>query len=335
VGIPWNIAVRSPQRGHGEYRRTGWTRTEDAVAGMSEHKVAWSFRGSEVVVAAERLGRGPTVLLLPALSSISTKDELRPLQELLSGRFETLAIDWPGFGVLDRPFIQWSPAIYREFVDFLLDQVVVRPWAIIAAGHAAGYVVDHAAKKGAASHLLILLSPTWRGPLPTMMGGDRPIFEKLANAVDPPVVGPVVYRLNVNRWVVGMMSRGHVYSDPRWLTPSRLHDKLRVTGARGARHASVRFVAGQLDPFRSRTELLQAVAAIDVPLLNVFSLHAPRKSRLEMEAIASQPNVTTVRVPDGKLSFYEEHPEAAAGAVLDFLVQNGAAAAVTTPEPAG
>jgi hypothetical protein len=81
--------------------------------------------------------------------------------------------------------------------------------------------------------------------------------------------------------------------------------------------------------------LLAAIAAVDVPLLNLFSEQAPRKSRLEMEAIALQPNVTTVRVPSGKLSFYEEYPEAATGAVRDFLAPQDAAEAPAAVDPAG
>jgi hypothetical protein len=45
-----------------------------------------------------------------------------------------------------------------------------------------------------------------------------------------------------------------------------------------------------------------------VPVLSLFSETAPTKSRLEMEALAALPSVSTVRLPRGKLSFYEELP---------------------------
>jgi hypothetical protein len=43
----------------------------------------------------------------------------------------------------------------------------------------------------------------------------------LARTVDLPLVGPALYRRNVNGPVIGMMARGHVYDDPAWLTPRR------------------------------------------------------------------------------------------------------------------
>jgi hypothetical protein len=39
-------------------------------------------------------GRGELVLMLPALSSISTRMEMWPPQERLGSFFTTLAIDW-------------------------------------------------------------------------------------------------------------------------------------------------------------------------------------------------------------------------------------------------
>ena len=45
----------------------------------------WSWQGHDVTIGLDEAGRGPTVLLLPALSSISTRGEMRPLMERLAG----------------------------------------------------------------------------------------------------------------------------------------------------------------------------------------------------------------------------------------------------------
>jgi len=51
--------------------------------------------------------KGPTLLLLPALSSISTRHEMHPLQERLAFAFSTITIDWSGFGDQPRPALVW------------------------------------------------------------------------------------------------------------------------------------------------------------------------------------------------------------------------------------
>src|SRR5260370_373346 len=86
----------------------------------------WSWQGAPVRLGVTRMGAGPTILMLPALSSISTRGEMRPLQERLAVAFTTVAIDWPGFGDTPRPAVRWQPDAYRAFLPDVLEQAVTR-----------------------------------------------------------------------------------------------------------------------------------------------------------------------------------------------------------------
>jgi pimeloyl-ACP methyl ester carboxylesterase len=138
-------------------------------------------------------------------------------------------------------------------------------------------------------------------------------------------VGPVIYRLNVNRPVMRRMVAGHVYSDPAFLDGERLEQKLAVIEAPGARFASVRFVTGRLDPLGSRDEFLD-LARRAAPILLIYGAETPRRSRAEMEALAALPQVRTVILPRGKLAFYEEFPDATSDAINAFLGEAHASA---------
>src|SRR5262245_42086551 len=130
-----------------------------------DDRIEWEADGKPVEIGLTRFGTGPDLLLLPALSSISTRTEMRPLQERLGTSFSTIAIDWPGFGDLPRPAVDWRPELYRAFLGFVIEGIL-RPEVTIAAGHAAGYALAQAAEHPASTGRLCLLSPTWRGPLP-------------------------------------------------------------------------------------------------------------------------------------------------------------------------
>lgn len=291
---------------------------------MEHDEIGWTGDGHSSSIGLERAGRGATVVLLPALSSISTRQELRPLQARLSDSYATVAVDWPGFGTLPKPRVNWRPALYDAFLEYLLENVAPDAYAVVAAGHAAGYALRYLARAQRPRPRLVLLSPTWRGPLPTMLGGGRRGLERVARAFDGPLWGELLYRLNVNRPMIGVMARGHVYADPRWLDAKRMALKLAVTRARGARHGSARFVTGCLDPFVSREQQSAAATRVALPTLVLYAEGAPRKSRLEMEALAEAlPDARTLRVPRGKLSFYEEFPEQAAIPILAFLAADG------------
>lgn len=284
----------------------------------TEDRIEWLADGKPVQIGLKRAGSGPELLLLPALSSISTRNEMLPLQERLAPHYATVSIDWPGFGDLPRPKVNWRPELYREFLRFVLGNIT-HPKVTVAAGHATGYALAQAADDSDSTGSLVVLSPTWRGPLPTMTGKRMALFRGLAKTVDLPVAGSAFYRLNVNGPVIGMMARGHVYADPAWLSGSTMAAKRAVTEASGARYASFRFVAGELDPFQTRDAWLNAARRVPGNIALLYAEGTPRKSKAEMVALASLNNVTNTILPRGKLSFYEEYPDDTAKAVLQAL----------------
>jgi pimeloyl-ACP methyl ester carboxylesterase len=283
------------------------------------NEIDWSWQGEPLRQGIRRIGAGPTILLLPALSSISTREEMRPLQELLSTTYATVSVDWPGFGDGPKPFIDWRPDAYRAFLDHVLAQVAPKPIATIAAGHAAAYVLQQAEAAPGSAGALCLIAPTWRGPLPMMSGKPAGSFEWLARFVDLKGIGAFVYALNVNPPVVLMMARGHVYANPTFLTPPKFAEKLRITRAPGARHASVRFVTGLLDPAKNRAGFLAGASRVRDPALALYGANTPRKSRADMEALANLPNVARVILPQGKLGVHEEFPTNVEAEIRAFL----------------
>ena len=288
---------------------------------MDTRTIEWNWRGKTIRLGVDASGSGPQVLLLPALSSISSRREMRALQERLAPRYSTLAVDWPGFGENARPPLDWTPEAYAAFLTFILSSIMARPHAIIAAGHAATYVLAHVADASPPKPRLVLIAPTWRGPLPTMLGGHRPFFDRLCRLADYPIGGPLIYWLNVNRFVVRYMGAGHVYADPAFLDGERLRQKLAVVRAPGARFASVRFVTGRLDPLASREAFLDLARRAATPILLLYGAETPPRSRAEMEALAAVPGIRTVRLPRGKLSVHEEFLDATADAIGPFLAE--------------
>ena len=283
--------------------------------------VSFSFPvdGAAMVLAFDDMGAGPTVVLLPALSSISTRSEMQPLAERLEPGFRTLAVDWPGFGDQPRPRADWSPDVLSAFLERFVREQAPGARAIIAAGHAATYALQATARDPSLAERLVLLAPTWRGPFPTMVDGQRPWFARVRDAVDHPLSGPLLYGLNVSGPVIDRMAREHVYSDPGWLKGERAFAKRAVTHAPGARHASVRFVTGALDRVDSRGAFLDLARRARVPILAIYGAETPPRSRREIEALADVPNVRLEQLPKGKLALHEEFPDAIAGLVAPFL----------------
>lgn len=282
--------------------------------------VVWETAGQTTKLGLDEAGDGPTVLLLPALSSISTRREMRGLMAELASYFHVISVDWPGFGDRPRPKLDWNPDLLSNYLEFVLREIAPKPFAIVAAGHACTYALDYlAGHPGGAQHL-VSIEPTWRGPFPTMTGQYKPWFGTLRSAIDAPVLGDLLYALNLSRPVMDRMVRQHVYSDAGWLQGEDLAAKLAVTKAPGARHGSVRFVTGALDRVGSRKDFLDLARDAAIPHLLVYGEETPRKSKAEMEALTVLPGVEAVLFRKGKLSLHEEFAWKVGFAVLTFLL---------------
>jgi pimeloyl-ACP methyl ester carboxylesterase len=262
------------------------------------------------------------ILMLPAMSTVSTRDELRALANHLETR-RCVITDWPGFGDTSRPRLDYDRELCRGFLEELvghLQSELKRPsFPVVACGHAAGYAIDLEAQHPGTFTHLVLIAPTWRGPLPTMMSGRKPIQGRIRKLIHAPVIGELLYRLNVSRPVVRMMYRRHVFADPAFLTDDLLGNRMRITRQPGARFASACFVTGALDPFDDRASFLAAAERIQRPMLMLYGPDTPPRSRAEMEALADLPEIQSRLLGRGTLGMAEELAGEIAPLIEDFL----------------
>lgn len=100
--------------------------------------------GTKVTLGVDEAGKGRSIVLLPALSSISTRAEMRPLFDRLASEFRVSTVGWPGFGDHARPRANWSPDLLSAFLNWFLNEIVPPPHAVIAARHAAAYALYQA-----------------------------------------------------------------------------------------------------------------------------------------------------------------------------------------------
>lgn len=271
--------------------------------------------------AVDIIGEGPDMLLLPALSSISTRQEMLPLAERLADCWRCVLPDWPAFGARPRSQSALSPDTIRRFLDRLLNTVVRSSLVGIAAGHGAVYLVEAARRHPGSFSSLVLIAPTWRGPLPTMLGdGHAALCRRLRGAFENPISGPILYRLSVSRVMVARMMRAHVLADPTRLTSNLLDGKLAVTRQANARYATAAFITGALDPVGSRAAFLDLFEKTLPPTLLLMPKSAPARSGAEMAALATTGRVTTVTLP-GALAMHEENADAVSTAIRAFLAR--------------
>ena len=280
----------------------------------------WNWENQQLCAVYESLGKGSQLLLLPAFSTVSMRSEMGEIGKLLSPNFQVVAVDWPGFGQSSRLAVNYGPALYQEFLEGFVTSVIKTPVAVVAAGHSAAYVLQLANKIPSVFSRIVLVAPTWRGPL-RVMGLNQQITGTVRELVRSPFVGQILYKLNTLPSFLSFMYRRHVYVDAAKLTPDFIQHKWRNTQQPGGRYAPAAFVTGTLDAVDNQDDFLALARGLSVPLKVVIGESSPAKSRAEMDALATLPGVQTAVLP-GSLGMHEEYPQAVVEAVRDFLLSS-------------
>lgn len=253
----------------------------------------WSYAGRPVEIGIrEQGGSGPAWLLLPALSTISSFREWQPFCAAIGERFgaaapRLISVDWPGFGESARRRVPYDAALLACFLADFSRDFCPTDCALLAAGHAAGIALLAAERHGLAFREWVLVAPTWRGPFPTMAGRQSRAFPVIRGLVETPLLGPLLYRLNTTRSMLGWMSRRHVDVAGPGLTAEGIAERQWVSRQPGARFASAAFVTGGLDPYDDPQGWIQAARNLPSPLTVVLADQAPPKSLAEMQSLAA------------------------------------------------
>ncbi len=278
----------------------------------------WTWQGQSIRTTYEVGGSGQPLLLLPAFSTVSSRTEVMEVARLLVDEYQTIALDWPGFGDSDRAKLNYAPDLYQQFLQDFLRDCCPQPVILLAAGHSAGYALQAIQHQPSACQRLILVAPTWRGPLPTMLDGQRPWFQLLQNLVRTPLLGQFLYQLNTTKGFLRMMYGRHVYADPANITAELIDRKQRITQQPGARFGPVAFVTGGLDPVVDRASCHQLFQGLNLPILVIIGADSPPKSLGEMQAMAALPGVTGQTLP-GTLGMSEESAALVATAIHQWI----------------
>ncbi|HEY9692611.1 MAG TPA: alpha/beta hydrolase [Oculatellaceae cyanobacterium] len=293
------------------------TNSPNSQIGGTVQTFHWVWQNQSYRLIYEVKGEGAPILLLPAFSTVSTRIEMRGIVEQLAPDFQVIAMDWLGFGQSDRPALSYQPLLYQQLLADFVRACFDQPIAVIAAGHAAGYAMQVAQQSPCPWSKMVLVAPTWKGPL-RVMGVPTQMRDAVRELVRSPGIGQALYKLNTAPAFLKFMYRQHVYVNAEKLTPDFMQQKYDIATKPGARFAPAAFVTGTLDPMESREEFLQIGASLCVPTMVVIGEQSPAQSKAEMEAIAELPHIESYRIP-GSLGLHEEYADAVAEIIKPFL----------------
>ena len=181
-----------------------------------------------------------------------------------------------------------------------------RSFPVVACGHAAGYTIDLEARHPGTFTHLVLIAPTWRGPLPTMMSGRKPIQGRIRRLIYAP-------RHRRAALPAESLPAGRADDVPKTrVRRSRVLDRRPPCRSHPSDPQARRPLCFGLlrhrrpRPIRRPGVFLAAARCVPAPMLMLYGPDTPPRSRAEMEALADLPGIESRLLGRGTLGMAEE-----------------------------
>lgn len=234
----------------------------------------------------------PPLLLLHTPEVGASAYEMRGILELLAPHYRVYAPDLLGFGLSDRPRIDYSAETYISFCrDFLVD-VVAQPATIVASRASSNYAVTVAATSPHLCERLVLISPV-------ALFGDDQKSALISSLVEAPVVKSLLYPLLSTRFMLYCVLVGqHPLK-----AEADLDHFYAATHQLGAEHAAMALLAGKLT-----YDATEQFEKLQQPTLIIWGAYGLSDSRRITGKHDVSEHARVVLLQNAGLAVHEEHP---------------------------
>src|SRR3954454_3436059 len=123
----------------------------------------WQWRYGAVAIYTAGNPDNPPILLLHGQNAAASAWEMREPFARLSEHFHVYAPDLLGYGLSDRPDIDYEPNLYIELIEDILREIVQRPAPVLASSLSSAYAIEAAVRNPEYSRRLVLVGRTGDG----------------------------------------------------------------------------------------------------------------------------------------------------------------------------
>lgn len=304
-------------------------RLESSLPGES-HFYKWK-RGHvfyKVLGAAD----APPLLLLHTPELAASAYEMRGIMEPLAQRYRVYAPDLLGFGLSDRPGIEYTAETYVALCRDFLKEVVTQPATIVASRLSCNYAVAVAATSPELCERLVLISPVALAGEPgtgqplsgsslPVRNAGFPIAKAWSELLQTMPVQWLLYPILSMRFVLRyMLARQHTR-----ISDADLDYFYATTHQFGAQYASMALLAGKL-----ARDVSQQIETLQQPALVIWGAEALNNARHIGNQQDVRPHTRLVLLPDAGLAVHEERPERVVTIIRQWIDEEKATDKVQT-----
>ncbi|MDQ3930818.1 MAG: alpha/beta fold hydrolase [Chloroflexota bacterium] len=271
----------------------------------------WKWRYGNVAVYQAGDPSNPPLLLLHGHNAAASAFEMRYPFSLLSGRYHVYALDLLGYGLSDRPAIDYTPHLYMELIEDLLREVVQRPATVIASSLSAAHAIEVAFRLPEWITSLVLFCPTGLRRLTTQSPQGK-VIEAL---VRTPLLGEALFNGLVSRPSLRYYLQEQIYFDPKLVTTELVEQYYNTSHAPGARYAPAAFASGTL-----YWDANEAWTRLEQPVLIIWGREATVTPYSDAAVfLATNPAAQVQEINHAGILPHDEQPEQVANIITEWL----------------
>ena len=271
----------------------------------------WSWRYGDVAIYEAGDPSNPPLLLLHGHNASASAYEMREPFARLSERYHVYAPDLLGYGLSDRPNIEYTPQLYIEFIEEILREVVQRPATVIASSLTSAHAIEAAQINPEWITALVLICPTGLKSLLRQSASGSAI-ETLLKL---PILGQAFYNGIASRLSIRYFLEAQTYFDATKVTDNMVEDYYRRSHAPGAKYAPTGFVSGKL-----YWDASEAWSRLEQPVLIVWGSEAKFTPVTDAATfLATNPAAELEEISASGILPHDEQPEQFATVVEDWL----------------
>ncbi len=276
---------------------------ESALEGESH---IFRFREGDIFYKVRGPADAQPVLFLHGIHIAASSFEWRRNFSVLGQNFRVYAPDLPGFGLSDRPAIEYTAELYDTLITDFVREVIRRPTMIVARGQSAAFTTRAAYLDPHLFSRLVFISPsgiTVR-PAARQEEQDKPgtALRQTLQRMSETTIGQVPYAFLTTKLALSLFIARQSYANPELVTPDLVRYLFATTHQYGARYAPLAFMTGKLD-----RNVATEFAQLQQPVLLVWGEHDAINDPLHAETLRRlNPHARLELIPQAGNAVQEE-----------------------------
>ncbi len=279
-----------------------------------ERRYPWKYGDMFYEVKGARDAR--PLLLIHGFGPGASSYEWRKNIDALAQQFRVFTIDLLGFGLSDRPAIDYTAETFADLIHDFIKEVIGKPTVVVAHGMSCAYVIADAYRRPQYFERLVLVSPP---PIMLQEHFPGPLNVAGKTLLRTPILGEFVYNTLTSRRAIRSYYDRQGFHNPGLITDDLVEYIFTCAHQSNSRYPAASFLSNYLT-----MDVYEAFSRLQVPAMIIFGREGTPTSTEASQAFQRVNPRVDVRILD-KAS---QQPQDEQAAKFNTLVQEFAASPV-------